>query len=188
MIALLKKDEAKTSASAKVVDGKLILSFPEAVSPILWQMDLTQTKASALEILGNEEKTLHTLSLKTPKGENVKIAEFNTKEDAMAAFMATSNALENAHGQIRSAQDYANAPQGNIIKLENTKSGAKKWLTALGIIVVIFFLFSIQGMLLPRAPSSIATGPAQNTAYAPIQNPQSTSGVAVSADDFLNSQ
>ena len=40
-------------SSARVVDGKLILSFPHALTPVVWQMDLSQTKASALEVQGS---------------------------------------------------------------------------------------------------------------------------------------
>ena len=54
MLQMLKKDKTKTT-SASVVDGKLILSFPHAQTPVLWQMDLTQAKASSLEVTKSEK-------------------------------------------------------------------------------------------------------------------------------------
>ena len=57
MIAALKNISNKNGASANVVDGKLILSFPHAQTPVLWQMDLAQAKASAIEVLKAEKAT-----------------------------------------------------------------------------------------------------------------------------------
>ena len=75
MISALKKMH-KNNASASVVDGKLILSFPHAQTPVIWQMDLAEAKASALEVLKAEKGTDFTLTLKTQKGEKVKIDLF----------------------------------------------------------------------------------------------------------------
>ena len=56
MLNTLFKKQEETSASANVVDGKLILSLPEAENPVVWQMDLSSAKASALEVKKDEEK------------------------------------------------------------------------------------------------------------------------------------
>ena len=73
---MLKKDY---KSSAKVVDGKLILSFPNAVNPVVWQMESQEAKASALEVNDNE-KSGYDLVLKTLKGERVQVASFAEKE------------------------------------------------------------------------------------------------------------
>ena len=41
---------AKYTSSAKIVDGILVLSLPDAIHPVVWQMELGQSKSSALEI------------------------------------------------------------------------------------------------------------------------------------------
>ena len=47
----LKQDNTQTTQSiANVVDGKLILSLPEAATPVIWQMDLEQAQSCALEV------------------------------------------------------------------------------------------------------------------------------------------
>lgn len=86
------------SSSAKIVDGTLILSLPDAVSPVVWRMDLGQAKASALEIREKKNGTFM-LTLKTPKGDVNEIAPFDERARALRALMAVSRAMEQAHGQ-----------------------------------------------------------------------------------------
>lgn len=188
------KPKKQTHTSAKVVDGKLILSLPDALTPVVWQMDLAHAKASALEVLHNEAMSAYTLTLKTPKGETIEVAAFDERENAVEGLMAASAALENAHGLIRGHETASAHPAndgGSTGKKKKTLSPAQKkqkknrWITSILALVILFILFSIWVSVIPRkvtvggpAPESIATS----------TSPQESSGVPVSADDFLRGQ
>jgi hypothetical protein len=185
MTTLFKQTKSKTpNASARVVDGKLILSLPEAITPVVWQMDLNQAKASALEVHVKEASTFNALILKTPKGENIEIAVFETREQAVAGLMAAAAALENAQGQIRpftqdmpaTAAQYnaAPAPRGSVFKTIG--------MVAAGLLF-LFVLINIWGAMMPRQPGGLE--PAAGSAPE-INAPEA--GVPLSADDFLNSR
>lgn len=159
-------------SSARVVDGKLILSFPEALTPVVWQMDLTQTKASALEV--KQDKDRFTLALKTPKGEVIDIASFEKREAAVSGLMAASKALESGQGQIR--------PVGTSSTIEQIrpKSSLKKWiLIALGVLA-LWLLFNMWA-LQQNSSSNITSGTGQTESSGSAD----TSGVPIPADEFL---
>ncbi|NCT40277.1 MAG: hypothetical protein GW778_01250 [Alphaproteobacteria bacterium] len=188
MLAVLKSKSNKTGASASVVDGKLILSFPQAQTPVLWQMDLTQAKSSALEVLKDGKGSEFSLTLKTQKGEQVKIASFESRDEALEGLMAAADALKSAHGNIYTAANedqkitYTNAPK--------QKSGKGKWITGIVALFALFILFGIWSMTIPTPPSSIqTTSAASNTsAQSPATSAAQSAGVPVSADDFLSGQ
>ena len=89
----------KPATSAKIIDGKLILSFPDAITPIIWQMDFGAAKMSALEIRTLDEK--NQLLLTAPKADTIEIASFNDKNQAIDHLVAISKALDKAQGNIR---------------------------------------------------------------------------------------
>jgi hypothetical protein len=184
MLNAFKTNKQTSNASARVVDGKLILSLPDAQTPVVWQMDITQTKSSALEARHNEETGTYTLTLKTPRGETVDIAPFDNREFAVEGLMAASHALENAYGQIRNETAAANDQTIYAAPPGNKKSNTKKIFLAIITVFALLFLFNIWGSQLPRTPSSVATG----TSASADTNPRESSGVAISADDFLNAQ
>jgi hypothetical protein len=175
-----------SNASARVVDGKLILSLPDAQTPVVWQMDITQTKSSALEARHDEEKGIYILTLKTPRGATVEIAPFDNRDFAVEGLMAASHALENAHGQIRrdNAATAANDQTVYTAPPSHTKSSTKKIFLVIVAIFALLFLFNIWGSQLPRTPSSVTS----NISATADINPRESSGVAVSADDFLRAQ
>jgi len=161
-------------SNAKVVDGKLILSFPNALNPVVWQMDLHDAKASALEV--NENKDVgYDLVLKTLKGETVHVASFEDKQDSVDGLMAASKAMEGGGGSIVSRS----GPSCNI--RERGKGVFKGALWVVGALVVIFVLMNILSALTSsgggRTSAGLASAPS-----APVAQP---SGVPVSADDFL---
>ena len=187
---LKKKTEDSSHASASVVDGKLILSFPNAATPVVWQMDLEKAKASALEVLTAADSQF-SLSLKTPKGEKIEVAVFDSREDAVTGLMAASSALENAHGQIRTLAD---GQEAGIQRTVNVKSSSstqttgssktKKVLTALGAFAILFVAFSIWVSSMPR-PAQYDSQAAASASGASVQN---SAGVPVSADAYLSGQ
>lgn len=157
----------KTSAS--VVDGKLILSFPHALKPVVWQMDLGQAKASALEV--RDDGGTHALVLKTPKGETIEIAPFEKRAQAIEGLMAAARALENAHGQIR-------GEGGEVAVFTPKKKGkAGRWIGIILAAIVLLFLISVWSSQLPRTASGEA---AMNGAA-----PTAATGAPMNADDFL---
>jgi len=170
-----------TQASARVVEGKLILSLPEAIKPVIWQMDLAQAKASALEVSENADGAGYRLMLKTPRGESVEIAGFTARDSAMKGLMAAGSALENAQGHIRvgtPANDGVFQPAQPSYTAQKSSHG--RWIG----IVLGGLLLVILGLLwtTPR-PSSLESQP--TNAAQSSTNPQDSSGVPVSADDFL---
>lgn len=182
-----KKDSFSLVSSASVVDGKLILSLPDAATPVVWQMDMEQAKASALEVREDAKTGRFTLALKTQKGETVDIASYEEKQSAVKALMVTSKALENAHGKIRRVA--ANAPDASANSLNYATQGGyaaqqKNSSTASAILAVllIVILISAWAFTIPKASDTIArtSGGASNAA--------SDTGVPVSADDFLSNR
>jgi hypothetical protein len=156
-------------ASARVVDGKLVLSLPHALTPVVWQMDLTQASASALEV-HDKNGTGASLTLKTPRGETTEIAVFETRALAVSALMSVSKALENARGKIRS--------NGDVSTVEDTKSGRGLWV-AIGLVIILFFvLANIWG----APPQSAGV---QSTATAADAQPGTEVGVPVKAEDII---
>lgn len=182
-----KHNKSASESTARVVDGKLILSLPGAQTPVVWQMDLDQAKASALEVRSDDKKSIYTLSLKTPRGNADDIADFTSKEDAVDALLAASAALENAHGQIRPSSaagmtpSNSNAPQGQAQK----SGGWKKWLLAFVVLIGLWFLFTLSSTMMPQDPGAYTTGSSADQAAASAQSARESQGVPVSADDFL---
>ncbi len=175
-----KKINGKSSSTARVVDGKLILSFPEALNPVVWQMDLVQAKASALEVREGSKGSF-VLVLKTPKSETTEIAPFGTKDQAVEALMAAAGALENAHGQIRPV-GIASAGRGPA----TTEKKKSKWAASILGLTLIAALFVLWGASAPRAPVSgdnegLSPNPAMNFGAGGGEE----NGVPLSADEFL---
>ncbi|MEM7680053.1 MAG: hypothetical protein AAF182_03525 [Pseudomonadota bacterium] len=150
-------------ASAKVVDGKLVLSLPNALKPTVWQMNFEQYAASSLEVDGKGESFL--LLMKTPDGKSVEIAPFSKREDAVKALVVASKALEQGPG----------GHFGSGVNL-------KKWVTPVLAILFLYFLLSVWASLGPIEPSSV-----QSSGFA-AQGGAAQTGVPMSADAFLNAQ
>ena len=169
--------------SAQVVDGKLILTFPGAVTPVVWQMDLVDVKASSIEVNDNKVAGFD-LVLKTPKGESVHVASFEKKEEAVDGLMAASQAMERAHGQIiLGAPSDASSAGLKIKSLSSSGHGRgilKGVLWVVGGLLVIVVLMNIL--------ASMTAGPVSNgRSFERISSVDAVrkSGVPVSADDFL---
>lgn len=189
MKTMAKKDSGLLISSASVVDGKLILSLPDAATPVVWQMDLEQAKSSALEVREDTKTGRFALALKTQKGETVDIASYEEKTSAVQALMVTSRALENAHGKIRPAaansQDAAPgapryAAQGGFAPAQPQNSSKASAILA---VLLIVFLFMAWAFTIPKASDTIARNRSAATGA-----PTTDTGVPVSADDFLSNR
>lgn len=161
--------------TAKVIDGVLVLSLPDAITPIVWQMELGQSKSSALEVRTTDHG-IFALTLKTPRQDILEIACYQTREEAIKALMVTAAAMEKAHGQLR-----AHAPNeypvpavthsysiGRILK-----KTVKICAMTLGALVGIGLVLLVFGKLFFSTPS-----------------PKTASGnnTPMSAEEFLGSQ
>lgn len=189
-------------ASASVVDGKLILSLPDALKPVLWQMDLVPARASALEIDDAGEGRF-ALLLKAPKAETTTIAVFADREAALSALMAASAALERAHGQIRGGESqpkvtssagvdvpaWTSSPPAAFGTVQtHDHQSAMRWIAGIAGIVLLGFLLNTLWTLSPRPPASMPSAPsASGTSAAPLSDkpPPDAVGVPLSADEVL---
>ncbi len=182
-----------SAPSAKVVDGKLVLFFPDSLRPTLWQMDMGQASASALEVDGDEEAGEYRLVLKTLKDDAHVIAAFDSKEKAVKALTSVSRALSHAHGKIRPA---ASVPAGAVAGAEGTVSVASageppsmfKLLAGVSGIVILLMLILVLWNMSPRPPATLASSPAPVSSGAVPTDSAGDTGVPLSADDFLRRQ
>ncbi|MCB1563525.1 MAG: hypothetical protein KDJ75_08135 [Alphaproteobacteria bacterium] len=180
----------KDSSSAHVAAGKLVLSLPGALSPVVWQMDLEKSAMSALEVTEGEKKESWLLVLKVPNEKSQTIAVFETREGAVEAMMAASGALASAQSCAAMPQAVPSAgavhmlhPAGlphGAYPAPKPKGGYGKRLGLVLAIVLVVVLFGIWSAQLPRAPQTMEGVAAGTTTSA-----QDAAGVPVSADEFL---
>lgn len=171
MCGFWKKSSNNHASSAKVVDGNLILSLPDAVNPIVWRMELGSVKASALEVRTTNDNT-HLLALKTPKGDVHEIAPFDTRDKAVQALMNVSRALHNAEGQINPASAGVSGTAAS-----SAGSGSSIWKWAVSIIGILAVLYVLALAFVPASPTATSdTAPASE---------DTQSGVPMSADQYL---
>lgn len=185
----------KYKTSAKVVDGKLILSLPDAASPVVWQMDLIEMKASAFEIK-TDDKTGQYLFVSKKQGQDSFdiIAPFDDKDKAVAALMETSKALENAtaypvHTTSSAEAAYSHAPSSShgayAPHPAQKKPGKGKWIGVLILFIIIGGLIFVSFNMQPRSPSSFQPSPSSSAAGGGAEQ---NAGVPMSADDFLRNR
>ncbi len=183
------------SSSARVVDGTLILSLPDAVSPVIWRMDLGHAKASAIEVREQDgEDGYFVLTLKTPKSDVHDIAPFATRSKAVSALMAVSRAMEQAQEKTggRACATASHAVHDSVDSVSPSRMPAEKkhrkithgqW--AAGIIGLACLGFLIN-MIIGMGPQTGALVSSSNPlATTASRSASDAVGVPVSADDFL---
>jgi hypothetical protein len=161
-----------------IVDGKLILSCPNAVKPTVWQMDLASVKASALEVIPDEKTDNYSVMLKAASGDSVTIVSFSSEKAALDTLLKTAKAMQNAHGKIGGIPNLSNTSG----KSNSSWNGAFKafGFLVLGGIATIAILMGISFMIQnPTSKGAFKT----NGTNAPTAAEQN--GVPLSADDFL---
>lgn len=192
MKALISSITGGFSASAKVVDGTLILSLPDAIDPVVWRMELGHVRASAIEVRAQDNGTFM-LTLKTPKGDINDIAPYDSRAKAVAALVAVSRAMEHAHGEIRpAANDGGRGEGGTVAQARKRFPGAQIVTGILGLALVIFLIGALM-RLNPGPPQygdmaggdMAALRASGGGAAAPGALP---AGEPISADDFLRSR
>lgn len=173
-------------SSASVVDGKLILSLPDAAVPAVWQMDMDEAKSSALEVQEDKKSKQFVLNLKKADGTAAQIAPFDDRESAVAALMAASNALASAHGKIRPGAS-GEAPvimtaAAPAPKKRGSAAGGAILAAFLIVLLLLFWTVSISLKGADIGPSSVSGAPS-SPGQGGLQ-----AGVPLSADDFLRNR
>lgn len=188
----------KYVTTAKVVDGTLILTLPEAIRPVVWQMQLGQTKSSALEV--REQGDTWLLVLKTPRQDVLEIAPFANRNTAVKALMAVARAMEKAQGQLGGQANYTGSPAYPVPALIGSTAASwlcriVKWFFYLLLAAITFILIVIAALKLTapeenQGMDSSSAGQLQQTGPAPSSGmpAEPPIGAPVSADDFLNGQ
>ncbi len=181
------------SPSARVVDGTLIISLPQAITPVVWRMELGHARSSALEVRKTENGHF-VLTLKTPKGDVYDIAPFDQRGRAVEALMAVSRAMEQAHGQTRpvaaNGTGVTNLPAVRAEKRPASRNRVITGLVGTGLLFLLVAVLMNTGnpntdghVTIPGATSASITPAAGQ----PAGNAPQT-GVPLSADDFLNNR
>lgn len=175
------------TSSISIVDGKLILSLPNAESPVVWQMDLRTAQSSAFTIEENKKNNAYALNIKHQDGNIEEIALFNKKDTAVDILMETSTVMQNAHGKIH--QDtvaIAPATVAATAAIATPEKRSDKLGAVLAILLSLILLFI--WIVSASVPQRLKDGFASNTQSQQATSARSSSGVAVSADDFLNNR
>ncbi len=197
MVLKFKNNASSSRASAKVVDGKLILSFPDAATPVVWTMDVAKAKASAMEVLPKGDSGEHTLTLKSAAGEVIEVATFPSKDDALEGLMITADALENAQGAIRGSNAAVanDSPSPAQSKPKAQKKPGETKRNVMGLVASLLFLgvmIMVWSFIMPDSyftgERNVANNNPSSSLAAASADPQNSSGVPVSADAFLGGQ
>lgn len=171
---------------ASVVNGKLILSFPNAETPVVWQMDLEKAESCALEIKEDKKTKLFSLVQKTSDDHQNTIASFQDKAQAVSALMSTSAALQKgetkvvnfAHSNTAPNIQYQSAPQAR-------GEGKKAAILSFLLILLLLAIWAISVPLGKMSSKQVGVGEASSGGASSAASP---SGEAVSADEFLKNR
>ena len=187
--------EPQLESTAKVVDGRLVLSLTDAIKPIVWQFDLSVAKQSAIELREtNGGET--TLVLKNAKQDLQDIATYDTPQKAIKALTAIYKAMERAEGQMHAPQ-IGNYPLPMVIKQPSITSfkGLKNFLGALikNVLMALLVLIILALLIIWFVPLSgdsqmpqAQMGGIEQPLETPLEAaPSVPAGEGVSADEFL---
>ena len=168
---------------ARIVGQILVASLPDAITPVVWRLDLGATQASALEVR-EDALTAYVLVLKTPDGKPQDVAVYAVKADAVRALMAVSHALFSAPAAASAAPvppGMAYPPYAYAVPPRRNRW--KSWAIVIFLLLVVAFLLLHGPRRYVDSPAPAADQAAGNaTAPAPV------TGVPQSADSFLQQQ
>ena len=185
------------TSSAKVADGRLVLSMPDAETPVVWVMDLADSATAVLR-LETDKNGYNVLRKYTGKGAAETIAVYRARDAAENALTVSSKALENARNSH--LHKGANGQPVVIKRVGWMNRIFHFFLYGWFIIYLSVLMYNyVYGtyILTQRANAEMAqagmtTEAPANTAQQPRQaqaNPKTgTVGVPLSADDFLNNR
>lgn len=180
--------------SAKVADGRLILSLPDAETPVVWVMDLPETGATVLR-LETDKQGFYVLRRHGSKAAAETVAVYRDRKAASRALMKATRALEKAR-EVRSIS----GPNGRPIIIRP----ASKWSRVITVFLGIWFVCYLSGFDRPILRFLLSPFYGQQTVSAQQLQPQQPldqqqpaapqsgkppeAGTPMSADDFLRNQ
>lgn len=169
----------KTKPTARLSDNKLVLSLPDAMTPVVWMMDTSDKNSFVLKIDQNENGLFIVQKISADGKKIEEIAYYATKKKALRAMTTLSKAMDG-------------------------KGGNKKtsfWRVSFIIVATIAFVLLadyIYFSLLNNASNTVTqTAPITQQSTPQPQQPAPNSGVSndpdavgvpMSADDFLKEQ
>lgn len=168
-------------SNININNGVLILSFPEAETPVVWRMNMEEAALAAFEVQKSGKS--FALRLKTSDGKNEDIVLFKTKDEAVKALMDVTQAMQTMPASTGAAQ--AVSGQAAPVIMQPVQAKPKKWgwgllktvflsvLFSFLLIVVLLFILMKSGPSYNRFPKQEGAG-------------QNTVGAPQSADDFFN--
>ena len=179
-----KEHRNKLRSSAEVIDKHLILSLPNAIDPIIWRMSLDKIGTASFEIKQTKANDNYKLVLKPKKGTAETIATFNVKDKALEALLNASDALQTPEpaGVVQYSKTNKEYNANNTTNTE--KKGTHKWLYLFIGFLAVIALYSYMSSLAPKENKNFGT--TNQAKITSNSTPQEQTGVAVSADDFLN--
>lgn len=173
--------DAKSNVS--IVNGKLIFSLPNAQMPVVWQMDLDNAKSNAFTIQENKKDKNFALITKSQEGDINEIALFDDKQSAIEVLTEISYALQNAHSNINQTENVANTNTYPVNNSKDNKIGAGLAAALVIVLALIWIASASRSVNMINNGSTSSAGSSASNLDA-----KNTSGVAVSADDFLNNR
>ncbi len=179
-MALLNKLKPTKLTTANIADDHLVLSLLDAQDPKVWRMALDKIGTATFELKSEKDSDITKLVLKPKKGTAEIIATFDTQDEAFNALTVASDALN--YEQVSMKQKVGKqAPSDKIINAPTSSS--KKWIMLLVGFIVIILLYIYMTTLIPQT----TVGFEQSTTDTSQPNNNSTTGVPLSADEFLGS-
>ena len=94
-----KTKQDRNAPSARVVDGRLILTLPNARTPTVWRMGLDAAEAGAFQVVADPDNAGYQLVTKGTASDQQTIAGFDDREQAVAALLTAAEAMQNAGSQ-----------------------------------------------------------------------------------------
>lgn len=166
---LAKKLCCGKDTQVKIVDDSLVLSFPDALEPVVWRMQLSHAKQAGFEIRENDGK----FQLIRKDGQDVEtIAGFQDREHAVGALMDISGALQGG------------GKKGSAAASGGARHETVQWLIAIVGVVVVGLMFLYLSRIAPVDSQAMVSASSTETAG----DPTTSSGVPVSADAYLRGE
>jgi len=176
------------SSSARVKDGRLVMSMPDAETPVVWVMDLNDATTSVLR-LESDKQGLYVIKKHGGKAAET-IAVYRNRQPAVRALSKATRALDNA----RTMRGQGGTRLTNIllIVLLVWFAMARFWDIDQGLMRLAIYPFikdkiAAQQMEYAQqmAAAQQAQQPQSKTAQPGAASPAQALGVPVNADDAL---
>lgn len=173
----MKKNAVSNNVSSNVTinAGKLILSLPDAKSPTIWQVNIDAAQLSAFSIKEDSKKKTFSLVSQDSSESINEIAAFDDKQEAVDILMEISNVLQTTQSKNKS-----NPSNDNKTGSDN-KIGA---VISVALIVVLIIIWTQTS----SKKSGLGTQGSASVSSSSSVNASESSGVPMSADDFLNNR